>query len=378
MKGGYWMSKKKDSGSFKDNLITRSQEASTVRKIVLIILVALFLILVIGAISGYLYVKSALEPVDAESEEEITVEIPIGSSSSGIATILEENGIIKDGKIFRFYVKFKNESDFQAGEYTFTPAMTFDEIIESLKNGRVILDAVHTVTIPEGLTVDQIAEIYSERLDFSKEEFLETVNDRSYIKELMNRYPNLLSEEILDPDIRTPLEGYLFASTYDYYVESPSIESIVEGMLEQTQSVVSKYMPAIEELDFNVHEALTFASIVERETASEEQRQQISGVFYNRLEAEMPLQTDPTVLYALGEHNEVVTYEDLEVESPYNTYKVTALPIGPISNFAENSLNAVVDPAETEYLYFLHDKKGNIYYAETYEEHLQNRDEYMN
>ena len=300
MKGGYWMSKKKGSGSFKDNLITRSQEASTVRKIVLIILVALFLILAIGAISGYLYVKSALEPVDAESEEEITVEIPIGSSSSNIAAILEENGIIKDGRVFRFYVKFNNESDFQAGEYTFTPAMTFDEIIESLKNGRVILDAVHTVTIPEGLTIDQIAEIYSERFDFTKEEFLETVNDRAYVKELMERYPNLLSEEILDPDIRTPLEGYLFASTYDYYVESPSIESIVEGMLDQTQNVVSKYMPAIEELDFNVHEALTFASLVERETASEEQRQQISGVFYNRLEAEMPLQTDPTVLYALG------------------------------------------------------------------------------
>ncbi|MFP3489459.1 endolytic transglycosylase MltG, partial [Staphylococcus sp. SIMBA_130] len=92
--------------------------------------------------------------------------------------ILEENGIIKDGRVFRFYVKFNNESDFQAGEYTFTPAMTFDEIIESLKNGRVILDAVHTVTIPEGLTIDQIAEIYSERFDFTKEEFLETVNDR--------------------------------------------------------------------------------------------------------------------------------------------------------------------------------------------------------
>lgn len=378
MKGGYWMSKKKQSGSFKDNLITRSQEASTVRKIVLIILVALFLILAIGAISGYLYVKSALEPVDADSEEEITVEIPIGSSSSTIGAILEENGIIKDGKIFRFYVKFKNESDFQAGEYTFTPSMTFDEIIESLKNGRVILDAVHTITIPEGLTIDQIADIYSKRFDFTKEEFLETVNDRSYIKELMNRYPDLLSDEILDPDIRTPLEGYLFASTYDFYVESPTIQSIVEGMLDQTQKVVSKYMPAIEESDFNVHEAITFASLVERETASEEQRKQISGVFYNRMDAEMPLQTDPTVLYALGEHNEVVTYEDLEVDSPYNTYKITDLPIGPISNFAENSLSAVVEPAKTDYIYFLHDKKGNIYYAETYKEHLQNKEKYMN
>lgn len=377
MKGGYWMSKK-DKGTFKDNLIAKSEEAKTVRKIVSIILIVLLLILIIGGISGFLYVKSALQPVDPESEQEITVEIPIGSSTSAIASILEENGIIKDARVFSLYIKFNNESDFQAGEYTFTPAATIDEIIESLKNGKVMVDPVHAVTIPEGLTIDQMAEIFSEKLHFTKEDFLEKVNDKSYIEELITKYPDILTDAILDPEIRTPLEGYLFATTYHFYEEEPSIETVVETMLDQTQKVYNSYAKAVADKGFTVHEALTFASIIERETGTEEQRPQISSVFYNRMEVGMPLQTDPTVLYALGEHNETVTFKDLEVDSPYNTYMVEALPIGPISNFSENSLKAVVEPEESDYLYFLHDEEGNIYYAETFDEHKQNRDKYMN
>ncbi|WP_087971758.1 endolytic transglycosylase MltG [Oceanobacillus rekensis] len=372
------MSKEKNNGSFKDNLIARSQEASTVRKIVFIILIAFLLILLIGGISGYLYVKSALQPVDRESDEQITVDIPIGSSTSTIAAILEENGIIKDQRIFRIYTKINNETEFQAGEYTFTTAVTFDEIIESLKHGKVMIEPVHKITIPEGMTVNQIAEIYDDKFEFTKEDFLNQVNDEAYIKELIGNYPDLLSETILEEEIRTPLEGYLFASTYNFYEEEPSIESIVDTMLQQTQDVYSKYAADLEQMDFTVHEALTFASLVERETASEDQRRQISRVFYNRLEVGMPLQTDPTVLYALGVHNETVTYKDLEIESPYNTYHIDTLPIGPISNFAENSLKAVLEPAESDYIYFLHDSEGNIYYAETYDEHLQNKDEHIN
>lgn len=377
MRGGHWMSKKKDKGNFRENLVVRGEEARTVRKIVAIILVALLLILIIGGISGYIYIKSALEPVDPNSDEEITVEIPIGSSTSTISALLEEKGIIKDGRVFRFYTKLNNESDFQAGEYTFTPAITFDEIIESLKNGRVILDAVYTVTIPEGYTVDQIAERFSERLPFSKEEFLEKANDEEYIAALMEKYPNILTEDILDPEIRTPLEGYLFASTYDFFVQEPTVEEVIDLMLSRTQNVISPYLEGIEAQGFSVHEGLTFASLVEKETGNEEQRQDISGVFYNRMDEGMMLQTDPTVLYALGEHRERVLFEDLEVESPYNTYVVEGLPIGPISNFAENSLKAVIEPSETDYLFFLHDPEGNIHYAETFDEHRENREKYL-
>jgi UPF0755 protein len=340
-------------------------------------MISLLTILVIGGAAGYLYISTALKPVDPESQEEITVEIPIGSSTSAIGEILKENGLIKDSRIFRFYVTFNNITDFQAGEYTFTPAMTLEELTASLQTGRVIADPVHTITIPEGMTVDEIAEIYAEQLHFSKEEFLDVVNDPQYIERLIESYPSLLSDEILTEDIRTPLEGYLFASTYSFYEQEPDITLIVEEMLNKTVSVMEAYTEEIEYSDLSVHEIITFASLVENEARTKEQRARIAGVFYNRLQEGMQLQTDPTVLYALGEHKDRVLFEDLEVKSPYNTYYIDALPVGPISNFAENSLQATLDPEETEYLYFLHDEDGNIHYAETMEEHGENREQYI-
>ncbi len=371
------MSKGKFKKLFKENRNARGEEAHTVRKIVFIILIVFILLFAIGGVAGYSYVKSALEPVDENSEEKIEVEIPIGSSTSTIAGILEENGIIKNDLIFRFYIKFKNESDFQAGNYTFSPSMTIDEIIESLKSGKLVLESTQRVTIPEGLTVEQIAEIYSNHFSFTSEEFLEKVNDEEYIKQLIDEYPLLLTEEILHEDVKTPLEGYLYAITYDFYEENPSIESIVEMMLEQTQSVMAPYFEQIDEAGMTIHEAITFASIIEKETGKLDQRNEISGVFHNRLDVDMPLQTDPTVIYAKGEHTERVLYEDLEIESPYNTYKVKGLPVGPISNFAESSLEAVLNPVESDYLYFLHDRQGNIHFAETLEEHNQNKAEHL-
>lgn len=378
MKGGHRVSKDDKHNGFQKNLIQRAKDASKVRKIVAIIIVCFTLILIIGGISGYLYIHSALQPIDEENSTPVEVEIPIGSSSSTIAGILEENGIIKDARVFRFYTKFNNVNEFQAGNYTFNTAMSMDEIIESLQHGRIIVDAVHTITIPEGLTVDQIAEIYSEQLSFSEEDFLEVANDPDFIDELMEEYPSLLTEDILDEDIRTPLEGYMFASTYEFYEEEPSIESIIDRMVEQTNSIFQQYEGEIADRGFTPHEAITFASVVEKETAHEEERAQIAGVFQNRLDEDIQLQTDPTVLYAKGEHQAVVTFDDLETESPYNTYLVDGLPVGPISNFAENSLKAVISPEDSDYLYFLHDEDGNIHFAETFDEHVENREKYIN
>lgn len=366
------MSKGKFKKLFKENQNARGEEARTVRKVVFIILTLFIIIFAIGGTLGYTYIKSALEPVDADSEEKVDVEIPIGSSTSTIAGILEENGIIKNALIFRFYIKLNNESDFQAGEYSFSPSMSLNEIIESLKSGKIVLESSHRVTVPEGLTMEQIADIFANNFSFTSEEFMDKVNDEAYIEELMEKYPLLLTEAILDEDIRTPLEGYLFAITYDFYEEDPSIETIVEMMLDQTQRVVSLYIEEIEELGFSIHEAITLASIIEKETGHLDQRNEISGVFHNRLEIGMPLQTDPTVLYALGEHKDRVLYKDLEVESPYNTYYVDGLPVGPISNFAASSLEAVLNPVESDYLYFMHDKEGNIHFAKTLEEHNEN------
>lgn len=363
------MTKKRKTSTYHENLRLKGEDARLVRKIVFFIFLMFILVLGVIGYKVYDHVATSLQPIDPQSEENINIEIPIGSSSSTIANILEENGLIKDGRIFRFYVKFKNISDFQAGEYTLSPSLTLDEIIESLQTGKVIVDPIYTVTIPEGKSIDEIAEIYAEELPFTKEDFLEVVNDREYIEALIEQYSGLLDEVILDPDIHTPLEGYLFAATYSFYEENPSVESIVEDMLNKTVEVIQPLFEDIAAMDLTVHEALTMASLIEKESKTEEERKMISGIFYNRLKNDMLLQTDPTVLYALGEHKERVLYEDLEVDSPYNTYKYKDLPIGPISNFGVNSLEAALHPEESDYLYFLHDYEGQIYYAKTLDEH---------
>ncbi|CDQ18085.1 UPF0755 protein [Halobacillus karajensis] len=365
---------------YKKRLKNRIEEASTVRKIVAIIITVLVLALVIGGLTGYFYVKSALEPVDPDNDKQINVEIPLGSSTSSIASILEENNIIKNDLIFRFYTKFKNESGFQAGDYQFTSSMTMNEIIETLKTGKLVKEPAFKVTVPEGRNLEEIAEIYAEKFSFTSEEFMERVNDEEYVQELIDQYPQLLTADILHDDIRYPLEGYMFAATYDVYVEDPTIDQLITKMLDKTQSVVLPYLDQVEGLEGieNVHDLVTMASLLENEARTAESRKMISGVFQNRLDKEMKLQTDPTVLYAQGEHKEKVLYEDLEIESPYNTYYITGMPVGPISNFNENSIQAAANPEEHEHLYFLADSDGEIHYADSLEEHNKLKKKYIN
>ncbi|SET66147.1 UPF0755 protein [Salinibacillus kushneri] len=354
------------------------EEARTVRKIVLLVLTIAIVIIAAVGFSGYFYVKSALEPVDSSNDKTKKVEIPLGSTVSTIASTLEQADIIKNDTVFRYYVKFKNEQDFKAGEYELSPSMTMDEIINHLKTGTVQEEPVITVTIPEGKTVEEIANIYSKRTSISEEEFLEKVNNQDYVKKLINRY-TVLSDNILQEGIKVPLEGYLFAATYNFYKKDPTVEQIVEKMLDKTEEVAVQYKDQFEQYNLSTHEALTMASLVENEATTYDDRQKIAGVFYNRLDKGMPLQTDPTVIYALGEHKEKVNYDHLEVDSPYNTYKYTDLPVGPISNFAENSLKAAVNPYESDNLYFLASSvDGNIYYSKTLEEHNRKKAEHIN
>ncbi|MCT2537646.1 endolytic transglycosylase MltG [Aquibacillus koreensis] len=369
---------KKKSPTLRDRRKQRGEDARIVRRIVSILLVVITIAIAVGGMSGYRYIKSGLQPLDPENETMKEIVIPMGSSSSQIATILEDNGIIKNSMMYRFYIKFNNAADFQAGEYTLSPSMTLSEITDSLQTGRVMREAVFTVTIPEGKTIEQIAEIYAEKASIDKDEFLDTVSDPEYIQVLMDAYPVLLSDKILAEGIRTPLEGYLFAATYDFYEENPSVDTIVHTMLKKTRDVVLPYIDQITAIEgWTVHEAITMASLVENEARTEEERKRIAGVFFNRLEADMMLQTDPTVLYALGEHKDRVLYDYLEIESPYNTYQIVGLPIGPISNFGENSLTSVLEPEETNYMYFLA-ANGQIYYAETHDEHVRLKNQYLN
>jgi UPF0755 protein len=378
VRGGITMSEADSKqGNFQQKLLLQHHEARIVRRIVLIISLALLLIFSVLVGGGYLYVKSALKPVDPDNKNPIVVKIPIGSSVSTIANILEEKGIIKDALVFKYYVKLKNESGFQAGKYKLSPSMTIPEIVENIKKGKVMKEVVFQITIPEGKQLTQIAKIIAEKTNYKEEDIIAKLNDRQYIQLLMKKYPEILTEEILHKNIRYPLEGYLYPATYPFYEKNPTIEEIIEVMLKQTSKVLAKYQGEMQEKKLTPHKLLTMASLIEEEATEKADREKISSVFYNRLNKGMPLQTDPTVLYALGKHKDRVLYEDLEVNSPYNTYKNKGLPPGPIANAGEVSINAALNPEQTDYLYFLATPAGDVIFTKTLQEHNREKAKYI-
>ena len=357
-------------------LAARQGEAKTVRKIVLYASIAMASVFLIAVIAAFLYVNSALKPYDADNEDIIKVEIPIGSSTATIANILEENNIIKNAFVFKYYVKFQNESGFQAGNYELTQAMTLDEIIESLKSGKMVQEALFKITIPEGQQLREIAEKIAQYIDLTEDEVFNTLNSAEFVKKMQAEFPELLTDEILAKDIKYPLEGYLFPATYGYFVENPSLETIVKDMLSQTASVLKDYEATMLEKNMTVHELLTMASLIEEEAAGDVDRGKIASVFYNRLEVGMKLQTDPTVLYAMGKHKEALTFKDYEYKDPYSTYYVSGLTPGPIANAGISSIEAALNPLDTEYYYFLA-ADGKVYFSKTFEEHVELADKHI-
>lgn len=360
-----------------DRMREKKQEAKVVRKIVWIITAVVLLVGLIGGYSMYSFISKGLNAYDADSTETIEVEIPIGSGLNMISTILEEKGVIKSAKIFKYYAKFNNESNFQAGTYELSKAMTPDELIQSLKTGTVYYEPLFSITVREGLNLKEIAAVFEEKLEIPSEDFLAYVNDRETVEALMVQYPNLITEEVFEENVKYPLEGYLFPATYPFYEENPSIELIVDQMLDAMNQQMELLHPFLDEQEKSVHWLITFASLLEKEATAKADRETIASVFYNRIKEDMPLQTDPTVAYAHGKHLDRTLYKDLEIDDPYNTYKYKGVPPGPIAAPGKSSLEAVVDPSDTKYLYFLADENGTNHFAETYEQHLENRAKYI-
>ncbi|WP_254052820.1 endolytic transglycosylase MltG [Bacillus sp. V59.32b] len=358
-------------------LLERQGEAKVIRKVILITSLSILLLVIVIGLGGYFYVNSALKPVDPDNKTAKTVEIPIGSSTGDISSILEENGIIKNARVFKYYIKFRNEAGFQAGEYKLAPSMTLSEIVDSIKKGKLMQEATVKITIPEGKQLVQIANIIGEKTKQNPDEVFEQLNDKAFIKKMQNQYPELLTDEIYHKDILYPLEGYLYPATYDFYEEEPKVETIVSEMLKTTEAALAEYQNAMEQKKYSPHRLLTIASLVEEEATEEVDRGQIASVFFNRLEADMPLQTDPTVLYAKGEHKARVLYKDLEVASPYNTYKNKGLPPGPIANAGKVSIDATLNPANTNFLYFLATPEGKVLYSVSLDEHNQKKAEHI-
>ncbi|MEH7119039.1 endolytic transglycosylase MltG [Neobacillus vireti] len=368
-------SSKKDV--IRQKMLEQHHEAKIVRKIVLIISTIILLLIILIGGGGFLYIQSALKPVDADTKMHKTVDIPMGSSVTGIGERLEKSGIIKNAKVFKYYVKFKNEGGFMAGKYQLSPSMDVPEIVNRLKTGKVLAEASFKITIPEGKQLKEIAGIMAKATHQNEADVFNKLNDKQYIKSLMIKYPDILTEEILHSTVKYPLEGYLYPATYPFYKPNPSVEEMVTAMLDKTRTVLSDYTEKSKEKKLSIHQLLTMSSLVEEEATGKADRKTIASVFYNRLKQGMPLQTDPTVLYAEGKHKEKVYYKDLQVDSPYNTYKNTGLPPGPISNSGRISIEAALEPNQTDYYYFLATADGSVIFTKTLAEHNQKKAQYI-
>ncbi|WP_042345733.1 endolytic transglycosylase MltG [Bacillus massiliigorillae] len=360
-----------------EKLVERQDEAKTVRKIVMITAISIFVLILVVGIGLFFYINSALKPVDPDNKTVKQVEIPIGSGTSTISQILEDHEIIKNARVFKYYIKFKNESDFQAGNYELSQSMTFDEIIKTIQSGKLVHEAKIKILIPEGKQLEEIAKIIADKTNQDEKFVFNELNNKEFIKKMQAKFPELLTADIWGKDIKYPLEGYLYPATYEYTEEKPSVETIVTDMIKKTESVLVKYHDQMQVKKMSTHKLLTMASLIEEEATSQTDRSKISSVFYNRMKVGMPLQTDPTVLYAKGEHKDRVLLKDLKIEDPYNTYVNKGLTPGPIANAGETSIQAALEPANTDYLYFLANKNGDVFYAKTFEEHKKLKAEHI-
>lgn len=318
------------------------------------------------------YVWNKLEPTKPGAAVEVTV--TKGMSANNVAKLLEEKGIIKDSFIFGYYLVAKKEgSKFQAGDYQLSPGMDKAEVIAKLNSGDVIAKETFTFTIPEGFTVEQIADKLASEGIVNKDVFMTLTNEN-------RSWPAVESTLFIPEDhsqMINRLEGYLFPDTYELANGSTEEEIIIRLLKELDRKLATLPEDWIDELDqkgMNLHELLTLASLVEREVAIDSERATVAGVIYNRLNQPMRLQIDAAIQYALGMQKDVLTHADTEISSPYNTYLIDGLPPGPIASPSLESIKAVLYPEEHDYLYYVTKKDGtqSHLFAKTYNEHLKN------
>ncbi|WP_176138907.1 endolytic transglycosylase MltG [Streptococcus sp. 1453] len=369
----------------------KKEKKSHVKAFVISFLVFLAL-LSAGGYFGYQYVLDSLLPIDANSKKYVTVQIPDGSNVQEIGTTLEKAGLVKHGLIFSFYAKYKNYTDLKAGYYNLQKSMSTEDLLKELQKGGTAEPqepVLATLTIPEGYTLDQIAQAVGQlQGDFKEpltaDAFLAKVQDENFISQEVAKYPSLLeSLPTKDSGARYRLEGYLFPATYSIK-ESTTIESLIDEMLAAMDKNLSPYYSTIKSKNLTVNELLTIASLVEKEGAKTEDRKLIAGVFYNRLNRDMPLQSNIAILYAQGKLGQNISLAedvaiDTNIDSPYNVYKNVGLMPGPVDSPSLDAIESSINQTKSDNLYFVADvTDGKVYYANNQEDHDRNVAEHVN
>ena len=345
-----------------------------------------------GGFFGLSYAKSALQPVDPNSKQYVRVQIPDGANTQQIGSALEKSGVIKNGLVFTVYAKYKNYTELKSGYYNLQKSMSVEDVIKELQKGGTPEPQEVTLaelTIPEGYTLEQIAHTVGQlqgefKEPMTAEAFMAKVQDETFIAQEVAKYPNLLeSLPAKDSGVRYRLEGYLFPATYAIK-ESTTIESLIDNMLAAMDKNLYPHYAAIKEKNLTVNELLTIASLVEKEGAKTEDRKLIAGIFYNRLNQNMPLQSNIAILYAEGKLGQNISLADdaaidTSIDSPYNVYTKVGLMPGPVDSPSLDAIESSINQTKSDYLYFVANvQDGKVYYATTREEHDRNVQEHIN
>ena len=327
------------------------------RKKIIIIIGFILTVFVIG----FIYFTYFIPPT-FQGTEKITLDIPKGSRLKDIALELKRAGVIRSDKLFILFVLFKGDkSRLKAGEYEFASGDSLNQIIEKIVKGDVV---VHRITIPEGFTINEIAELLERNGVMSKGAFLEKAHSSEFAKELLG-----------DPSL-PDLEGYLFPDSY-LYKKGITPEEFIRTMVAKFKEVYGPLRAKSEGLNLTDHDIVILASIIEKETGNVSERPLVSAVFHNRLRLGMRLESDPTVIYGIGNFDGNLTKKDLRTETKYNTYKIFGLPPGPISNPGKDSLEAALNPAKVDYLYFVSRGDGTHEFSSNYRDHRRAVAEYQ-
>lgn len=374
----------------------RKKQDRTAKRIVAVVMSLVVVFFLATCTFGFFWVKSSLEPINTEATKTIQVEIPEGSSTKEIANILFENDLIKNATVFNYYSKIKSYNNYQSGFYNLSQSMSVDDLAKALQEsgtptaqeepaGKVLIVEGYTLTqIANSVTLNAKTDDKTDKTPFTSEEFLATVTNQEFIDRMVATYPNLFASlPAADSGVIYRLEGYLFPAVYDYY-DDTTIEDLVEQMISTTDARLQPYYEAIANKNLTVNEVLTLASLVEKEGSTDEDRRNIASVFFNRLNAEMPLQSNIAILYAQGKLGEETTLAedtniDTSIESPYNIYWRAGLMPGPVNSPSLSAIEAVLNENATDYYYFVADvTTGTVYFANTIEEHDQNVATYVN
>ena len=306
----------------------------------------------LGAAAGGAFVAQRLQPLASEGGE-VLFEVQRGDSLSQVASALEQQGLVRDARVLAWWGRLRGQaSQLRAGEYRLSPALSPLEMLELFVSGRV---ATHEVLLSEGLNAAEIGQRLAERGLVDAREFAAAVAD-----------PELARS--LEIPARS-LEGYLFPETYQL-PRGLAAREVATLLVEQFHQTWRELEPAARARGLAMHEAVTLASIVEKETGQAAERPLIASVFKNRLRLNMRLESDPTVIYGIRDFDGNLRRRDLEdPHNAYNTYSHFGLPPGPIASPGRHALRAAVEPAETRYLYFVSRNDGTHHFSASYREH---------